>query len=97
MKPVKRIEIVVESVHRSQVERLIADAGISGFTLVRDTIGRGERGTRDAEGLTSVFRNDCFIVAADPDAAEVLVASLHGLLERYGGMCLVSDALWLKH
>jgi len=97
MQAVKRIEIVVEAVHERTVERMIRKAGIDGYTLLRQVAGRGGRGDRDADGLTDVFRNVMFVVAAPPDRAEPLLEALRPLLHESGGMCLVSDAAWLTH
>jgi len=97
LKPIKRLEIVVESAQEYAVEGLISRSGIDGYTLMRDVAGHGHRGDRDADGLTSVFQNVCFIVAAEPDAAERLLDALRPLLAESGGICLVSDAMWLSH
>lgn len=97
MKPVKRVEIVVEAVHEQAVERLIRRAGIDGYTLIRDVAGLGGRGERAADGLTSAFQNVCFIVAAPPDDAMRLAESLRNLLRQSGGMVLITDAMWLGH
>ncbi len=97
MQAVKRIEVVVEAAKESAVEKLIKKAGIDGYTLFRNVAGRGHRGERDTDGLTTVFRNVYFIIAADPDATERFVQSVQPLLEEVGGMCLVSDADWVKH
>jgi hypothetical protein len=97
MQPIKRLDIVVEAGLEDRIERLIIEAGVDGYTLLREVAGRGQRGTRDADGLTSVFQNVCFIVAAPPDQAVKLSNSVRPVLEEAGGMCLVSDAQWIKH
>ncbi len=97
MRAVKRVEVVVESVHEHAVAKLIDQAGADGYTLLRNVVGHGERGERDAQGLTGVFRNVCFIVAVDPDQAETLAESVRPLLRDYGGLCLVSDAQRVDH
>jgi len=95
--PVKRVEIVVEGVHETEVVRRIARAGIDGWTLHRHAAGTGSRGARDGEGLTDVLQNIVFVVAAKPEQAEQLALSLRPLLQRFGGVCLISDAQWLMH
>ena len=97
MNNVKRIEIVLESVHDDTVVRMIRQAGIDGFTMLRGVAGSGNRGGRDADGLPDVFQNVCFIIAAEADACDRLLEMLRPLLNESGGMCLVSDAKWLKH
>jgi len=97
MDPVKRLEIVVEAALEPDIERLIEQAGIDGYTLIREVAGHGQRGDRDADGLTGVFQNVCFVIAAQPAAATRFLETLRPLLRDSGGMCLVSDAQWLKH
>ena len=97
MIPVKRIEIVVEDAHTTEVLDLLRKAGVPGYTVVRDVQGMGDRGNRMGDVLAGVFRN-CYILVAWPDGdVEALVETLHPLLTRYGGLCLVSDAALIKH
>ena len=67
MKPVKRLEIIVD---------------------------RSERGSI---GLPGSPENDLILAAVDAARLPVLLEKLRPILERGGGVCMVSDALWLKH
>lgn len=97
MVPVKKLEIVIDRLHLDDVLRLLDRAGVSGYTVVRDVTGRGDRGERAADELTDVFSNALVVAACAPDAVERITADLREILERHGGVCLVSDASWLKH
>jgi len=97
MKPIKRVEIVVESLHEQTVERLIQKAGVDGYTLMRDVAGRGQRGERDVDGLTGATQNVYFLIAASNEAAESLAKAIQPLLHESGGICMLSDAQWLEH
>ncbi|MEZ4292390.1 MAG: hypothetical protein R3E53_18340 [Myxococcota bacterium] len=57
MRDVKRIEIVVEAPQEEVIRQLIEDAGIDGFTLMHAVAGRGQRGDRTSDGLSSAFQN----------------------------------------
>lgn len=94
---VKRIEIVIDAAHTPALLTILKVVGMPGYTLVRDVQGTGDRGERGGDGLTDAFRNCYLIIAVPEEAAEVIIESTRPLLERYGGMCLVSDAKWLKH
>jgi nitrogen regulatory protein PII len=97
MQPVKRIEIIIDSPHLDSVLKTIEQAGISGYTVIRDVIGMGDRGARSGDELTDVFKN-CYIMTACPeDNLLPLVAAIRPLLKRFGGICLVSDAQWIIH
>ena len=97
MRDVKRIESVVEAPQEEVIRQLIEDAGIDGFTLMHAVAGRGQRGDRTSDGLSSAFQNIVFVVAATADQTAALVEGVRPILKRTGGICLVSDARWLKH
>lgn len=97
MRDVKRIEIVVEAPQEDAIRRLIDAAGIDGFTLMHAVAGRGQRGDRTSDGLSNAFQNVVFLIAAPADQTARFVEEVRPILERTGGICLVSDARWLKH
>lgn len=97
MKQVKRIELVIDAAHTPELIRAIKASGATGFTLVRDVQGSGDRGDRMGDELGNVYRNCYLIVAAGEAVAQKVVDAARPLIERHGGMCLVSDAAWLKH
>jgi len=68
MKPVKRVEIVVEAVEINNFLALLKQVGVVGYTIIR----------HEAQ-------------------ANALVAAIRPMLVKSGGMCLVSDAIWVIH
>ena len=97
MRDVKRIEIVVEAPQEEAIRQLIEDAGIDGFTLMHAVAGRGQRGDRTSDGLSNAFQNVVFLIAAPAEETAAFVEEVRPILKRTGGICLVSDARWLKH
>ena len=97
MKEVKRIEIVIDAAHTPELIRLIKSVHATGYTLIRDVQGSGDRGERAGDELSNVYRNCYVLVAADSETADRMIQTVRPLLEHYGGMCLISDANWLKH
>lgn len=97
MRPVKRVEIVVEALVLPRVTRLVDVAGIRGYTVLRNAGGKGGHGVRRDDELVDTNRNAVVVVACEEGQLEPFLASLRPLLSRYGGMCLVSDALWVAH
>lgn len=96
LKPCKRIEIVIE---RSQ-QRSIADAlealSVSGYTVIFNAGGSGDRGPRRADDVTDTDENCVFIVATDQEAmVTAIVTMVQPLLKRFGGLCLVTEGQWL--
>lgn len=98
MKPCKRMEIVIESALAPRFTEQLRQMGAPGFTLIPDVRGAGDRGERRANELSGDSSN-CLIIIACPDQAMVdtIVEAMRPLLSRSGGICLVSDALWLRH
>jgi nitrogen regulatory protein PII len=95
MKPVKRIEIVIEEIELENVVEELDRIGVVGYTIVPRAGGRGERGVRyeSLQGLGNVLMT---IACDEPQAARVIEV-IRPILKRYGGVCLVSDALWVIH
>lgn len=94
---VKRLEIVIDAAHTPELLRVIKNAGAPGYTLLRDVQGSGDRGDRSGDGLSNVYRNCYLVTAVSEDIAQVIVDATRPLLERYGGICLISDAQLLRH
>ncbi|MCX8023480.1 MAG: hypothetical protein N2745_12005 [Syntrophorhabdaceae bacterium] len=97
MKPLKKIEIVVDSVETEEILKILDEAGITGYTVIKDVFGKGERGQRDGQGLTSVFWNNYIITACPEELMLKVVEAIRPILKRFGGVCLVSDTYWVIH
>lgn len=97
MRPVKRVEIVVEAVELNNVIKVLDRIGVVGYTLIRHVGGRGERGERRPHEFVYEVENVYFIVACDEIQAGALVAAIRPMLVKSGGMCLASDAIWVIH
>lgn len=97
MTPVKRIEIVVPEHLLREILELLDRHGASGYTVNRGLSGKGHRGVQPGDGIVAEFSNAAILVACEQAVATPLLEELRPLLVRFGGMCLVSDAQWLKH
>jgi len=95
MKPVKRIEIVIEEIELENVIEELDRIGVVGYTIVPRAGGRGERGVRyeSVQGLGNVLMT----IACDEQQAARVIEVIRPILKRYGGVCLVSDAMWVIH
>lgn len=96
MKPVKKVEIVIESVASRQVLDILQRHGFSSYTMIREVYGKGDRG-ESLGGVSGEFNNDYVIIACEPDQVGALVELMRPVLKRFGGVTLVSDAMWVKH
>lgn len=97
MKPVKRLEIVIDAPYSDRVTGLLERHGLEGWTVLRGASGRGDRGDRFGDEITGVSNNNLIISACPPERLDAVMEDLRAVLRRFGGICLVSDADWLRH
>jgi len=98
MKPCKRIEIVIEQPLAQRTASLLSDIGVPGYTLIDRASGRGDRGHRRADEITGSSTNCIFIISCDDqNMVEQIVEAIRPVLSVSGGICLVSDAMWVRH
>jgi len=97
MKPVKRLEIVIDPHFLHRLLRELEAVGVDGYTVIDQVRGKGERGLREADALADIFTNTYVLVACPEDVANRALEAIRPLLKLSGGMCLLSDAQWLKH
>ena len=97
MIPVKRIEIIVDELELPNVLKVLDAAGVSGYTVIKDATGKGDRGLRDGDDLTGVFANSYVMTACPGEKLDLIVESVRPILKQRGGVCLVSEAQWIVH
>ena len=97
MEAVKRIEIVVSELLLRELTDLLDRHQVGGYTVFRGLGGKGDRGFQSGDGAAGEFGNASVLVVCHDAMVPPLMAELKPLLKRYGGMCLVSDAMWLRH
>ena len=97
MKPVQRLEIIVERSIRDKILDVLTHAGCHGWSILPVSSGHGHRGTRGLEGLPGGLENELILAAVDDGQLPAVLDQLRPLLERWGGVCMVSQALWLRH
>ena len=97
MQPVKRIEIIMDFPELAKIVKILNSLGISGYTVIRDVTGSGDRGLRQGDELTDVFKNSYVMTACPEEKMQEIVEAIRPLLKRFGGICLVSDAEWVIH
>jgi len=94
---VKRIEIVVDAPQSERVTELLTSCGLTGWTMLRGASGTGDRGAQPNDGITRSTSNTLIVTTCTPEQLDDVIEKLRKVLSRFGGMCLVSDALWLRH
>ena len=97
MQAMKRVEIITDAAAQSDITALLDKAGVAGYTMLPVLSGRGERGERSGDSLTAAFTNLYVLTACAPEQADQIVERSRPILKRFGGVCLVSDCLYVKH
>ena len=97
MKPVKRIEIIIDVPEIPSLLALLRAEGVSGYSVFSPLTGTGERGERRNDEPGGGSGNACVLTAAPQEQATAIVNAIRPILSRRGGMCLVSDAEWVVH
>lgn len=98
MRPCKRLEIVIERSQATKLEGILKEAGATGFTVIQNAGGGGDRGYRRADDVTDTDENCVFVVAVEKDSiVHEVVEAVRPILQRFGGICLVSEANWVIH
>lgn len=95
MSQVKRLEIVVDAPFSEYVVGVLQKHAARGWTIIRGASGSGDRGERLGDDITGVSSNHVIVTTCEPDRLDALVEDLREQLDRFGGMCLVSDATWV--
>ena len=98
MKNCFRVEIVVEKALARMMAEVLSQADAPGYTMIDHAMGRGDRGERRGDDPTGASTNCVFIIACETQQmVDTIVEEVRPLLTQSGGMCLVSEAKWVKH
>jgi nitrogen regulatory protein PII len=97
MQAAKKVEIICDSLEVKSVLKLLEDFGVTGYTIIRDVIGKGGRGTRAGDDLTEVFKNSWILTVCSDDKIPQLVEAIRPILKKFGGICLVTDTHYVIH
>ncbi len=97
MQAAKKIEIVCDTLEVKNVVKLLEAIGVSGYTIIRDVVGKGGRGIRRGDDLTDVFKNSMILTVCNAEQIPEVVDAIRPILKRFGGICLISDTHYVLH
>jgi nitrogen regulatory protein PII len=94
---VKRIEIITNTLELEKVLKILDDTDVSGYTIIQDVTGKGDRGRiiDDLEG--HALTNSYVITICTEEQEHLLVEAIRPILKKYGGVCIISDAKSIIH
>jgi nitrogen regulatory protein PII len=91
----KRIEIVVDEESLRELVRLLREANVRGYTVIKGAGGLGSRGERNPDDYVFEDENAVMVLACEESQAERIVTMLLPKLREFGGMCLISNCQWV--
>lgn len=97
MEIVKKVEIVTTSLEMTKVLEVLEEVGITGYTVIRDVVGKGDRGTASDDLEQDILSNRYVMTVCTEDQERILVEAIRPILKKFGGVCIVSDAKWIVH
>lgn len=93
----KKIEIITNTLELKQVVKILEEVGVSGYSIIQNVVGKGDRGKVINDLETNVLTNGYVMSICTEAQAQQLVAGIKPILRKFGGTCVVSDAQWIDH
>lgn len=97
MKPVTKVEIIIDSVEVGNVVKLLDEIGVSGYSIINDVVGKGHRGVRSGDEFTDLFKNSYIMVVCEEKEMHKIVEAVRPIIKKFGGVCIVSDVIMRIH
>lgn len=97
MHQAKRVEIIIEAPMESRLTRALADAGVTGFTILPVQGGSGRSGRWSREGQVSRASGMVSVVCIiRPDRLDGLLEAIFTVVDRHIGVVAVTDCAVLR-
>lgn len=97
MKPVSKVEIIIDAVEVDNVTKLLDEIGVSGYSIIHDVVGKGNRGIRSGYELTNLFKNSYIMIVCNEVEMHKIVEAIRPIIKKFGGICIVSDVVMRIH
>lgn len=94
---VKRVEIIVNHSHLEKMLRILDEVQVSGYTIIEDTAGKGDRGISCSDIGCVYSGSYVMTVCNNEEQLSKLVEKVNPILKKVGGVCLITDAKWVRH
>ncbi|WP_333785315.1 P-II family nitrogen regulator [Thermocrinis sp.] len=93
----KKVEIVINKTYLRKILEFLEQQGVKGYTVIEDALGLGERGLMRGDEITDTFKNSYVFTVCDEETANRLAHGIVPYLKKYGGVCFISDVLYVVH
>jgi|GEM_PF-416222 len=93
MKAVKKVELIIPtSVARGRLVEVLDNLNIEGYSMIQDVTGKGVNGMIYGDLTVDVNKSTYILIATEEERIEEITNAFRPIINRYGGMCLVSSA-----
>ncbi len=98
MQALKKVEIIIDYMELPRLlDRLQKEGLAVDYTVIKEAVGSGGRGKRTGDSFLGELTNSYLLIACSEAEARRIVEIVQPTLKRYGGICLVSNAMWVHH
>lgn len=87
----KKLEIIIESVERRRVCRILDEVGVKGYSIIDDIQGRGKTGPKSAQDLSNILKSSLIIVVDEEATIKKAIEKLKEVFIHYSGKMFLSD------
>ena len=95
MRVVQRVEIITGQQEFPQVLTALESCGVTGYAVLRNVLGKGDQKVYSFDSISGEVENLMIVTTIADDSLNKLIEALRPILKRFGGSCLVSDAMWV--
>ncbi len=96
MHPAKRVEIIIEAPMEHRLTEALAQAGVTGFTILPVLGGSGRSGQWSREGQVGRSGMVAVVCLVKPERLDTLLDAAFAVVQRHIGVVSVSDAQVLR-
>uniref|UniRef100_A0A7V3E6I4 Nitrogen regulatory protein PII n=1 Tax=Ignavibacterium album TaxID=591197 RepID=A0A7V3E6I4_9BACT len=87
----KKLEIIIESVERRRVCRILDEVGVKGYSIIDDIQGRGKTGPKSAQDLSNILKSSLIIVVDEEPIITKAIEQLKDVFKFYSGKIFLSE------
>ena len=92
MEPVKKVEVVLDSLDVPEVLEGLGRIGIHHYTVINEVVGHGRGGDSGATPFSGAFEKTYVMIACSDAQVQQILDVVRPVLKSRGGVCLLSDA-----
>lgn len=97
MQDIKKVEIIIDTFHIQDALNILEQVKVSGYTVIQNTSGKGDRGISCSDLDCDFTSSYIMTVCTNEKQLNTLIELIKPLLQKVGGVCLLTDAKWVIH